>query len=43
MDSDASLSSSYLDNDEIHWPSKGENESETEFSDSGKGGIIVRG
>ena len=37
VDCDVSLSSSYLDNDKLSKPHTGENESDTEFSDSGKG------
>ena len=41
-DSDASLSSSYSDG-EIDGPHKGQSESETESSDSGKGRLTMRG
>ena len=41
-DSDVSLSSSYSV-DEIHRPRKGENESETKFSDCGKGWVAMWG
>ena len=38
-----SLSSSYSDNDEISKPHKGENESDNEFSDFGKGWVPIQG
>ena len=43
VDCDVSLSSSYLDNDKLSKPHKGENESDTEFSDSGKGWVPIWG
>ena len=43
LDSDTSVSSLYLDDDQMFRAHKGENESETEFSDSGKGQVAIQG
>lgn len=40
-DSDMSLSSSDFNEDKIYWPPKGESESETESSHSGKGLVAM--